>query len=333
MHFSLPIFLVVLLLGVLQLAVGVMFGRCLPVRPTNPAPPGDEPGEAAAGHALRLASQLCELVTRVTRDVGDHQTQLQQINQELAACRSSDTDRLAGLVVRPAGQLLQLNGRLQARLSAAEEKLKQQTAEIQSHIAAARTDPLTKLSNRRAIDAALACRIAQWQQTAVPLHLMVIDVDQFQRLNDQHGHLAGDQALRKIADVLRRMLPETDLIARLRDAEFAVILPGSNTGDARRLWEAVRTAVGAADFCFEKSRFPLTVSVGVASVQAGDDRVSLVRRAEEALSAAKRAGRNAALFHNGQTCQPIQLADQPENELQEICFDLRQRVAQLTDAS
>jgi diguanylate cyclase len=272
------------------------------------------------------------LVTRVAHDVDEHQTQLTKVNQELAAAQLSNTDGPVGFVLRTVGHLLEVNGRLQVRLSAAEEKLQQQTAEIQSHIAAARTDPLTRLPNRRAFDEELVSRIAEWQRTAAPLHVMVIDVDHFKKLNDRHGHLAGDQVLRKIADVLRGMLPETDMIARLGGEEFAVILPGTNAGDARRLCEAVRAAVDATEFRFEKSRFPLSISLGLASVQTGDDPVGLVRRADEALYAAKRAGRNGAYFHNGQSCQRIQLAGETENELQEICLDLQQRVAQVTDA-
>jgi len=244
MYFSWPIFLIVLLLGMLQIAVGVLLGRCLPIGMSKSAKPGDEPAD----------------------------------------------------------------------------------------IAQARTDPLTHLPNRLALDDELVCRIAGWQRTATPLHLLVIDIDRFQKLNDRHGHLAGDHVLRRIAEVLRGMLPEIDMVARIGGDRFAVILSATNAGDARRLSEAVRTAVGAEEFCCEKARFPLSVSLGLASAQPGDEPVSLVRRAEEALYAAKRAGRNGAYFHKGKSPRPMQLSDQTGHDLPQICLDLRRRVIQVADA-
>jgi len=282
MYFSLPIFLLVLGLGVLQLVVGVVVGRCLPVRRTRSTFP----------------------------DV---------------AVPSGQTDSEPGADSGIAPDYEQL----QSRLRAVEERLQQQAAQIEAHVAEGRTDPLTRLPNRRALDEELIRRVAEWQRHNTVFCLLLIDVDHFRALNDQQGHLAGDRVLRRIADVLLGVLRETHMVARSGGDELAVVLPGTSAGDARRLAESLRKVVAAEQYWIEDSSLSLTISLGLAIIQPGDDPISLVSRASEALYAAKRAGRDCAYFHNGLSCHRIQPVDLPETALQEISDHLRQRVEEV----
>jgi len=325
MEFSLPIFLIALGLGVLQLAVGLVLGRCLPLR-AAPTPPPDN-----AARLQELAERLHQLVTRVARDVGEHETQIEKASAELAAAHQANPGNLPELVLSTVSQILLSNEHLQTRLSAAEERLQQQAEQIAAHVVEARTDPLTRLPNRRAFDDELVRRIAEWQRRGAACWLMMIDVDHFKQLNDRHGHLAGDHALRRIAETLRTALRDAGAVARVGGEEFAVLSADHDLGLARKIAERLRTAVADLEFRFEKARWQLTVSLGLARIQSGDDPVALVRRADEALYAAKRNGRNCTYYHNGQTCQRIGSADRHDAELEDVCDSLRQRVAQVAE--
>ncbi len=339
MEFSFPIFFLVLALGVLQLAVGVVFGRCLPVRPGG--------GRKDARRLSRFASRLHGLVSTVADDVDRHQADIQQVNQELASATPEDGGGVTDFVLKTVAQIVQINERLQDRLSAAEDRLQQQSQQIESQVAQARTDPLTGLPNRRAFDDELGRRIAEWKRKSAIFCMMMIDIDHFKQLNDRHGHPAGDHALRDVADVLGSMIREMDMVARVGGEEFAVILPSTNSRDAIRTAERIRLAVAGNDFAIDQTELPLTVSVGVTAVMSGDDSLSVTKRSDEALYSAKRGGRNCGFFHDGQQCRRLDLIGQCESfpadavkadpsefdsaEMAVITSDLRSRIAEVAD--
>ncbi len=167
---------------------------------------------------------------------------------------------------------------------------RQLTSVLKASELEARTDRLTGLTNRRGWDEDLARESARQRAQGWPLSVLVIDLDHFKKLNDSRGHAAGDTALAQVASVLRASARKTDMVARLGGEEFGVILPGCPTGEAARIAEELRRCVEQEAQQWEAA---VTVSVGVASVPehsvAGE---GLVRAADEALYAAKRAGRN-----------------------------------------
>ena len=348
MEFSFPIFFVVLVLGILQLAVGVFFGKCLPVRESN-LPRGEQRN---VRRIRSFAARLYRLVNSVADDVDQHQTQIRQVNEELASAMPEGGGGLTEFVLRTVAQIVHINERLQERLSAAEEKLQRQTEQIESQIAQARTDALTGLPNRRAFDDELGRRVAEWKRKCVTFCLMMIDIDHFKRLNDRHGHPTGDHALREIAEVLGKMIREMDMVARVGGEEFAVILPSTNSRDAVRTAERTRLAVASEKYVIDQTDLPLTVSVGLTAVKTGDDSLSLIKRADAALYCAKRAGRNCGFFHDGRKCRRMDLCGLPTGEpapnntagrdpedssgadaaeMAVIYSDLRSRLAEVTD--
>lgn len=148
----------------------------------------------------------------------------------------------------------------------------------------ATTDSLTGLLNRRAFfERAAAARTlsARLQQ---PVGLMMLDLDHFKRLNDRHGHAAGDGALCAFAATAQGLLREHDSMGRLGGEEFALILPGTGLDGSLHAAERLRAAVAAAA--------GVTVSVGVVLVDATEDIHTALARADRALYAAKAAGRN-----------------------------------------
>lgn len=310
MAFSWPVFLVGLLLGILQLAVGVIIGRAISID-------GRGGGSSTADHQrLRLFTvRLRQLVSSVADEVGNHHARMEEVNnglgQHLQASQRGESDEAenswTGTVLSTVAEIMQINERLQSRLSAAENKLQQQAVQIESHVSEARTDPLTGLPNRRAFDDELVRRVAEWSRKRSTFCLMMVDADRFKDLNDRYGHPAGDHVLRSIAEVLRGTCREMDLLARIGGEEFAAILPSTNSRDARRAAQRVLTAVADHPFEFEGHKLRVTVSVGLTAVREGDDGFLVLKRADEALYASKNAGRDCGHFHTGRRCLPIEM--------------------------
>lgn len=163
------------------------------------------------------------------------------------------------------------------------------------------TDALTGVSNRRHLDARLAEEVQRAQRHATPLAFLLVDVDYFKRYNDRHGHQRGDEALRAVARVLQAQVRRpSELVARYGGEEFALVLPHVDAVNAHRLAERCVAAMNATALPHGGSAVSphLTLSVGYAVWTPGEAPVKaedLVRRADEALYAAKGAGRARAM--------------------------------------
>ena len=323
------IILAALALALVNLPLGWLLGRR---RLRGQAPLSVRPGPDAQD-LHEVAQRLAQQVADVNRDVNQYQGRMEQVNRELQDAQPDDSGHLAQSVLASVAEILRINARLQTRLLTAEEKLQGQGRQIEAWMAEARTDALTGLPNRRAFDDALALQIAGWQRKKVTFAVMVVDADHFKAVNDQHGHPAGDAVLRDLAKVLQDSLRKMDLIARVGGEEFAVLLPSTNGVDACRAADHCREAVAAHEFLHGAVRLPITISIGVAAVDLPDDGNSLLSRADQALYAAKQAGRNRVSFHDGQHCQTAAAGlDAGENaDWATVCRGLRDRLAEITD--
>ncbi len=152
----------------------------------------------------------------------------------------------------------------------------------------AHIDGLTGISNRRRVDGYLDAVWLSCREQQRPLSILMIDVDHFKQYNDTHGHLAGDELLKRVAQTLLRCLRRSeDLLARYGGEEFLVVLPGANAKIAQNMAETMRDAV-------DRSALAITVSVGIGSRIPDDEGPFdlLIAEADQALYAAKRGGRN-----------------------------------------
>lgn len=155
-------------------------------------------------------------------------------------------------------------------------------------------DALTGLCNRRTLDETLPRELHRAQRSQEPLTVAMLDLDHFKKLNDTHGHAAGDVALETVARLLEENLRFSDLACRFGGEEFVVVLPNSTAAQARVRLDAVRHRIANHDFRhLGHSVGPLTVSVGLAEApRHGQSSEELLREADRALYAAKDAGRN-----------------------------------------
>ena len=158
---------------------------------------------------------------------------------------------------------------------------------------AARKDALTGIANRRAFNEAMTAAVGSGKAFS----LLLLDLDGFKAVNDRLGHAAGDDLLRQVADRLATVARDGDLISRVGGDEFAIIAPGAEAGQARSLAERVVARVGQP-YILLGSPAEVGTSVGIKTAAAGDrhDSETLRRAADEALYAAKRAGKGRAMF-------------------------------------
>lgn len=159
----------------------------------------------------------------------------------------------------------------------------------------ARTDPLTGLSNRRALMETLAAALDRMRRHPHPLSVLMMDIDFFKRVNDQHGHAAGDRVLKVVANLLRDNIRTSDALGRIGGEEFAIASVETGGDAAFELAERIRLAVAATTIDTGNHPIRVTISVGIAVARDHDTADSVLSRADTALYAAKGAGRNRVM--------------------------------------
>lgn len=152
----------------------------------------------------------------------------------------------------------------------------------------AETDQLTGIANRRRVTFFLEQAMSEAQASHGTLSIAVLDIDHFKAINDRYGHVAGDQVIQRVAMDISRELRSDDIVGRFGGEEFVIVFTHANADIAMMVAERVRKAVEAGG-----ANQPVTVSIGVAQWAQSETTDSLLRRADEALYLAKRAGRNA----------------------------------------
>jgi len=156
----------------------------------------------------------------------------------------------------------------------------------------AKTDPLTGLANRRGAEEALARESDRSRRYGVPLSLLVLDVDGLKRINDHDGHEAGDAVLTHMAALLAETVRSVDSPARWGGDEFLVVLPDTNGAQAKRLARRLLKRVHERPARLGEKELPATISIGVAEYDREEPLEHLVRRVDQAMYDAKRAGRD-----------------------------------------
>ena len=164
-------------------------------------------------------------------------------------------------------------------------------AEHRLHQLATR-DPLTGLFNRRHFQAVADQAVAHARRVGEPVSLVIADVDFFKRVNDVHGHDAGDKVLVELTEVLRQVFRAQDILARWGGEEFVVLLPGTDADGASAAAERLRCAAEAATVPLSSQVLRFTVSVGYAGLRPGEVISDALARADRSLYAAKSSGRN-----------------------------------------
>jgi diguanylate cyclase (GGDEF)-like protein len=231
-----------------------------------------EPG--AYSHAdLHLMQQLAEQVAAAVADA--------RAFEDVEAYRH----RLEERVTERTRELEKANSEKERLIAALGERSRTLERESQE-------DPLTGIANRRVFGQRLAAEIEVARVVGQPLTLAVADLDHFKVINDQLGHAVGDEVLRRIADLMRRLCRQSDLVARIGGEEFALVLPGMSRESSVDFCENLRHAVEQHDWSAVHPKLKVTLSIGLYQWTGGGDVAELLQAADTQLYRAKNEGRN-----------------------------------------
>lgn len=287
------------LLAAVQLVIGVILGMWVRRSDSTPA--------AHSKHDLMQADQIAKrlqaLADEMSSSVGEHRSKLDQASHLLTSGANTSDESLAELVVDVIGDVVRANQNLKSKLDTAEGRLQEQAVEIEAHMSRSLTDALTGLPNRREFNERLEERMGAWNRRRDVFSLLLLDVDHFKKLNDKYGHLTGDQVLATIGRALRGAIRREDAVARFGGEEFAILLPSTSMDAAIHVAQKVREAVARIAISRSNQQISVTVSGGLATIEANEKVEMLIQRADSALYAAKGAGRNCTFLHNGIDCQ------------------------------
>jgi diguanylate cyclase (GGDEF)-like protein len=179
------------------------------------------------------------------------------------------------------------------------DQLLEQQQQIQTLRRQATHDGLTQLMNYQFFHEALGREVARARRGRKPLTVIMADIDRFKAINDTYGHLAGDHAIRSVAELTKSVLRETDDIARYGGEEFAMILFDIQPEDAIIVADRVRQKISEARIRFGQQSFRITMSFGIATMYPDHEitKEDLLNRADQALYRAKSAGRNCCRIY------------------------------------
>ena len=201
------------------------------------------------------------------------------------------------------------SGELRARVAVGRRILETQAELLTARNALAHEathDPLTGILNRRAIETALSRELSREQRLHEGLTVSICDIDNFKKINDTYGHMAGDEVLCGIVRLLETRLRAYDHLGRFGGEEFLVITPGVTQDQANKLYERLRAAVSDNPISTKAGSVSITISIGVRAVNGNETMDELITAADSALYRAKREGRNRVCFDGeGPASKPV----------------------------
>ncbi|MHB1176150.1 MAG: GGDEF domain-containing protein [Sulfuriferula sp.] len=250
-----------------------------------------------------MVTIFIDRLNTVAASTGDYHEKMDSYSQKIAQAGSiNELNSVLDDVMRDTRtvQTDALNSRdemVAARQKAleAEAKIHKLESELAQMSELAREDPLTGSLNRRGLDDVFEREQARAQRRGSPLCIALLDMDDFKKLNDNHGHCAGDDALIHVVKIVKETLRTMDVIGRFGGEEFLVVLPDTNIEDATLVIARLKKELTKRIFIHNNQRLLITFSAGVALSGPDEDTKSVLKRADTALYKAKKAGKNRAI--------------------------------------
>lgn len=268
----------------------------------------------AANAAEELFSRLADITSTVSIEVKQYGGKLQALRNEMGAIRPGDAPAVAAVI----DKLMVLNDQTQHGLARAELRLESQMRQLADTATAAKSDPLTGVANRRGVEDELAIAMSRFQQNGRPAAILLLEIDYFQQFNESHGQEAGERALKRLAGVLAAQAREADAVARISGEQFAVVLHGTKASSVLERAENLRRAMCHTPIEIGDQEVRITASAGLAELQEADTAESVLKRAGEALYAARHGGRNCCYW---QADDCLQRLSRPEEEPREVASE------------
>jgi diguanylate cyclase len=292
----------------LKLAINVLIGNR---RKFDAATNRDLYRAYVGGHAaeravdLGVSEQLSTLMASaqqfLTTAIDDNRLQIRELDGVSASVPRTDPRRLIERLVQ---ELSKATGRatvLEANFAEASTELDKIRDSLEQAEERSKTDMLTGLANRRALDEFFRLTQIRAMETGAPISTLMIDIDHFKSFNDTYGHQVGDQVLKLTATVLREHVRDNDLAARYGGEELIAVLPGTDLEACRQIAERIRVAIAERRIRRRSTGeeiASITISIGVGEFRFGESIENLIERCDRALYRAKREGRNRVMTEN-----------------------------------
>ena len=247
-----------------------------------------------------LMGEFIEQLDGMATHTSDYHDRISSYAMALKEARSiSDLNQLLQDVLRDTGkvqeQALQARdhlGNARREVEQAEARIAELELELSDMSGQIRTDPLTGALNRRGFDELLEKEIARAARHAHPLAIALLDLDDFHQTNSEHGHPGGDAVLRHLVTVCQLLLRNSDVVSRIGGDEFVIVMPETPAADSMSTLLRLQRSLAQRPLHLDEQRVPVHFSAGVTQWQAGDSAEVVLKRADAALYAAKRVGKN-----------------------------------------
>ena len=244
---------------------------------------------------LKVLLDLLKSAEQIDSNVECHNSEIRQNARhvkDMVVAGEMETVKMA--LLGQMAVLLHSNKTLQQDLVCTRYRLEDQAQEIDHARCEARTDELTSVANRKALNEKLHLLLDDCKRIGEPFVLLMIDLDNFKRINDAHGHPVGDRVLSSVGQRLKEGLREGDFVGRFGGDEFAVLLPMTELDVGAELAESLRATVAekASRAAGRGEQVAVSLSVGVVAARASDTAESILQRVDEALYRSKNRGRN-----------------------------------------
>jgi diguanylate cyclase len=268
-------------------ALGYLIGR----RGRRGLAAQEEQSRRELRRAQIVAEELEKIAMAVRQQLSQHQVSLKRFQDRVTKLQGAEAQISWQGLCREAEDVIEPTLRLSHELAEAYDRIRQQAGSLMS-FTEMRTDALTGVSNRRALDESLITHAGMLRRYGADFSVAIFDIDHFKRVNDECGHLQGDRILQQVASLLDETARETDVVTRYGGEEFVVVIPQTDLNGAQRFAERARTRIA--------ERTQVTVSAGVAQALPQETPEDLLARADKALYAAKKAGRDCTFRHTGE---------------------------------
>jgi len=252
----------------------------------------------------QMVTSIITNIEELTDSTGEYQEKLENYSEKISQTDDiEELNQLLGLIMNDTREMQKSahNYRsdflaARAEVSKAQDKITQLETELVQINEKVHEDHLTGILNRRGLDSAFMRETARSARHYIPLCYALLDIDNFKKLNDTHGHEVGDGALKYLVQSIKETTRPEDVVSRYGGEEFVVLLPNTGIQEAFEVLSRVRRNLTKKLFLHNNDRLLITFSAGIAQFQSGETQESIFKRADEALYRAKNAGKNQILI-------------------------------------